>query len=121
MCIRDSLYAARPESYTGLIVDVLGMENKAAGLADSGVYPGFSLMTAEAILRANPDVIVTITPAPKPAPRLSETMGQIPPFAALKAMQTGMIIEGDVDLFLQAPGPRLVEAVEFLKSRMAQQ
>tara|TARA_Y100000590_G_scaffold18140_1_gene21589 strand:- start:1739 stop:2761 length:1023 start_codon:yes stop_codon:yes gene_type:complete len=116
-----NLYAAKPESYTGLIVDVLGMENKAAGLADSGVYPGFSLMTAEAILRSNPDIIVTITPAPKPAPRLSVTMSQIPPFAALKAMQTGMIIEGDVDLFLQAPGPRLVEAVEFLKARMAQQ
>ena len=40
---------------------------------------------------------------------------QIQPFAGLKAIRTGSILEGDVDLFLQSPGPRIVEAVEFLK------
>ena len=111
-----NLYAARPESYTGLIASTLGMTNKAEGLPDSGPYPGFSMMTPEAILMANPDVIVTITPAPEPAPRLSETITQIPPFAALKAIQTGNIFEADLTLFLQSPGPRLVDAVESLKN-----
>ena len=110
-----NLYAARPESYTGLIAATLGMVNKAEGLEDSGPYPGFSLMSPEAILVANPDVIVTITPAPEPAPRLSSTITQIRPFAALSAIQTGSIYEADVTLFLQAPGPRIVEAVEALK------
>ena len=110
-----NLYAARPESYTGLIAATLGMVNKAEGLEDSGPYPGFSLMSPEAILLANPDVIVTKTPAPEPAPRLSSTITQIPPFAALRAIQTRSIFEADVALFLQAPGPRLVEAVEALK------
>tara|TARA_Y100000590_G_scaffold400797_1_gene485177 strand:+ start:4638 stop:5726 length:1089 start_codon:yes stop_codon:yes gene_type:complete len=111
-----NLYAARPESYTGLIAHTLGMENKAAGLPDSGPFPGFALMNPEAILVANPDVIITITPAPEPAPRLSATITQIPPFAGLKAIRTNSILEGDVTLFLQAPGPRIVDAVEFLKS-----
>ena len=91
------------------------MVNKAEGLKDSGPYPGFSLMSPETILLANPDVIVTITPAPEPAPRLSSTITQIRPFAALSAIQTGSIYEADVTLFLQAPGPRIVEAVEALK------
>ena len=110
-----NLYAARPESYTGLIAATLGMVNKAEGLEDSGPYPGFSLMSPETILMANPDAIVTITPAPEPAPRLSSTITQIPPFVALNAIQTGSIYEADVTLFLQAPGPRIVEAVEALK------
>ena len=113
-----NLYAARPESYTGLIAQTIGMVNKAAGLPDAGPYPGFALMSPESILEANPDVIITISPAPAPAPRLSETIALIPPFAALKAIQTGSIIEGDVALFLQAPGPRIVEAVEFLNQSL---
>ncbi|MQF82617.1 ABC transporter substrate-binding protein [SAR202 cluster bacterium AD-802-E10_MRT_200m] len=109
-----NLFAARPESYSGLIAATLGLQNKAEGLPDSGPYPGFSLMSTEAILVANPDVIITITAAPEPAPRLSETITQIPPFFALKAMQTRSIFEADVTLFLQAPGPRIVDAVESL-------
>ena len=114
-----NLYAARPESYTGLIADTLGLVNKAAGLPDSGPYPGFALMSIEAILTANPDVIVTITPAPAPAPRLSDSIRQIPPFAGLTAIRGGNVIEADVTLFLQSPGPRIVEAVEFLKDAIS--
>ena len=116
-----NLYAARPESYTGLITDILGMDNKAAGLPDSGPYPGFAMMSHESILISNPDIIITISPAPAPAPKLSATLSYIPPFAGLKAMQSGSIIEADVALFLQAPGPRIVEAVEFLKQRLSPQ
>ena len=114
-----NLYAARPESYTGLIADTLGLVNKAAGLPDSGPYPGFALMSIEAILTANPDVIVTITPAPAPAPRLSDSIRQIPPFAGLIAIRGGNVIEADVTLFLQSPGPRIVEAVEFLEDAIS--
>lgn len=110
-----NLYAARPESYTGLIAQTIGMVNKAAGLPDAGPYPGFTLMSPEAILMADPDVIITLSPAPSPAPRLSNMVAQMPPFAGLKAIQTGSILEADVDLFLHSPGPRIVEAVEFLK------
>lgn len=110
-----NLYAARPESYTGLIASTLGMDNLAAGLPDSGPYSGFAMMSIEAILASDPDIIVTISPAPEPAPRLSDTLLQIPPFKSLKAIRNGDVLEVDVQLFLQSPGPRIVEAVELLK------
>ena len=113
-----NLYGARPESYTGLIASTLGLQNMAAGLPDSGPYPGFAMMSPESILKANPDIIVTITPAPEPAPRLSTTITRIPPFAGLKAIRNGSVIEANVDLFLQAPGPRIADAVEFLKKSL---
>ena len=115
-----NLYAARPESYTGLIAKTLGLDNKAAGLPNSGPYEGFALMSLETILVANPDFIVTITPAPEPAPRLSGSIKRIPQFASLNAMRNNSIIEADVALFLQSPGPRIVEAVEFLKEKIGQ-
>jgi len=114
-----NLYAALPESYTGLIASTLGMDNLAAGLPDSGPYPGFAMMSTEVILASDPDIIVTISPAPEPAPRLSDTLLQIPPFKSLKAIRNGDILEVDVQLFLQSPGPRIVEAVEFLKEKLS--
>ena len=114
----NNLYAALPESYTGLIASTLGMENKSSGLSESGPYPGFAVVSPESILTANPDVLVTISPAPEPAPRLSAIIARIPAFAGLKSVIDGNVIEADVELFLQAPGPRLIDAVEFLKDRL---
>ena len=110
-----NLYAAKPDTYPGLIVATLGLVNEDGDVPDSGPYPGFAMMSVEQILGVNPDVLVTITPAPEPAPRLSDTIRQIPPFAALKVVRTGSIFEADPDLFLQSPGPRIVEAVEALR------
>ena len=111
----QNLYAATKKSYTGLIASLAGLENAAGDAEDSGPYPGFALMSTEQILRANPDMIFTITPAPEPAPRLSQSLGFIPPFKGLKAMQTNKVIESDVVIFLNSPGPRIVDAVAFRK------
>ena len=111
----QNLYAATKKSYTGLIASLAGLENAAGDAEDSGPYPGFALMSTEQILRANPDMIFTITPAPEPAPRLSQSLGFIPPFKGLKAMQTNKVIESDVVIFLNSPGPRIVDAVAFMK------
>lgn len=111
----QNLYAATKSSYTGLIASLAGLENAAGDAEDSGPYPGFALMSTEQILRANPDMIFTITPAPEPAPRLSQSLGFIPPFKGLKAMQTNKVIESDVVIFLNSPGPRIVDAVAFMK------
>ena len=115
----QNLYAATTKSYTGLIASLTGLQNAADGLEESGPYPGFSLMSIESILIANPDFIVTITPAPEPAPRLSRTLTMIPPFAGLKAIRNNAILEGDKDIFLQSPGPRIVDAVESLANHVA--
>lgn len=114
----QSLYAARPESYTGLIAELVGLHNKAEGLPDSGPFPGFALVSPEFILGADPDIILTISPAPEPAPRLSDSIKRIPPFARLTAIQQNNVFEADVTLFLQSPGPRIVDAVEFLDQKV---
>lgn len=105
-----NIYAAKPESYSGAIADTLGLSNLAAGLPDSGPFPGFTLMSVEQVLVGDPDVIFAISPAPPPAPRLSDSLGFIPGFDGLAAVQNGRVSELDPALFLSAPGPRFGEA-----------
>ena len=107
-----NVYAAKPESYPGSVAALLKLGNTAAGLPESGPYPGFALFTAEQALNSNPDVVFTISPAPPPAPRLSEMLPQIPGFNQMDAVKAGLVVELDPMLFLQAQGPRIADAAE---------
>jgi iron complex transport system substrate-binding protein len=107
-----NLYAAKPESYPGAVATALNMTNVAAGLADSGPFPGFTLFSAEQAIASNPDFIFAISPAPEPAPRLSAVLPRVPGFTDLAAVKEGKLKEIDPGLFLQAPGPRIADAAE---------
>jgi iron complex transport system substrate-binding protein len=107
-----NVYAAKPESYPGAVAALLKLGNTATGLPESGPYPGFALFTAEQALNSNPDVVFTISPAPPPAPRLSEMLPQIPGFNQMTAVKGGQVVELDPFLFLQAQGPRIADAAE---------
>lgn len=113
-----NLYAAKPSGYTGDIFAQLGIENPAADQPDAGPFPGYTLLAMELILQFDPTVIFAITPAPEPAPRLSTIIPQIPPFQGLTAVQQGRIVELDIQLFLQAPGPRIAEAFAVIAEAM---
>ncbi|MGE3960359.1 MAG: ABC transporter substrate-binding protein [Dehalococcoidia bacterium] len=115
----NTLYAANGTSWAGALLNEVGATNVADGEADSGPFPGYSTVAPETLLQWNPDYILTVTPAPAPAPRLSEIMTQIPPFAGLSAMQNGNVVEMDVELFLQSPGPRVIEALGVLAETLA--
>ncbi len=105
------LYAAKPNSYAGDVLARLGITNSAADEPDAGPFPGYSALAPERLIQFNPDLVITVTPAPPPAPRLGDLFMQIPPFQALDAVQQGRVVEIDVNLLLQAPGPRLAEAL----------
>jgi iron complex transport system substrate-binding protein len=107
-----NIYAAKPASYPGTLVALLGQTNPAAGIPDSGPYPGFGLLTAEQAITMNADVIFTISPAPAPAPKLSTTLAQVPGFNQMAAVKNGKVKELDPVLFLQAQGPRIADAAE---------
>ena len=105
-----NLYAAKASSYGGSILDTLGFANPADVQPDSGPFPGFTRVSPEAMLEFDPVFIFTVTPAPPPAPRLSSMLGLFPGFSGLQAFVNGRVIELDVVLLVQAPGPRVIEA-----------
>ena len=106
------IYAAQPDTYVGSLAQLLKAQNPAEGLSGAaGPYPGYVLLSAEQAVTENPDVILTISPAPAPAPLLSDVLKDVPGYSDLDAVKGGKVHELDVDLFLQAPGPRVVEAM----------
>ncbi len=105
-----NVYAAKASSFGGSILETLGIANPADVQPDSGPFPGFTLVSPEAMLQFDPTYIFTVTPAPPPAPRLSGMLGLLPGFSGLQAMQNGRVSEIEVELLVQAPGPRVVEA-----------
>jgi len=111
------IYAAKPDTYVGSLAQLLKAENPAAGLSGAaGPYPGYVLLSAEQAVTENPDVILTISPAPAPAPQLSEILKDVPGYSDLDAVKAGGVHDLDVTLFLQAPGPRVIEAMRAMFS-----
>ena len=113
-----NLYAAKPESYAGLVADILNLKNVAAGMDDSGPYPGYTSWAGETAMRTDPGYIFTINPAPPPAPRLSQTLPSIPGFNRLTAIREEKVKDLDPILFMQAPGPRIIDALLELVSKI---
>ena len=107
----QTLYSAKATSYAGDVLQQIGITNPAANGPESGPgFPGYTTLAPESLIQYNPDIIFTITPGPASVPRLSSLVPSIPPFKGLKAVASNRVVELDVDLFIQAPGPRIVDA-----------
>ncbi len=117
----QTLYAAKSTSYTGDILKELGIRNPADALPDAGPFPGYATIAPEKLVEFNPDYIFAITPAPPPAPRLANLIPTIPPFRGLKAVTSNHVVDSDVELFVQAPGPRVKLALEAVAKAVAGQ
>ena len=117
----NTLYAAKGNSYAGDIMMQLGVTNPAANEPDAGPFPGYTTLALEKLLQFNPDYIFAITPAPPPAPRLATLIPQIPPLRGLKAVTTNKVVDAEVQIFLQAPGPRIIDAMKAITAAVGAQ
>lgn len=99
----------KSETYMGDMARMLGATNLADGLEDAGPFPGYAQLSIEAILDADPDYIFTVTRGADVP--MNETMAADPIWSSLTAVQEGRAIELDNRLFVEAPGPRFVEAL----------
>ncbi|MBN1565785.1 MAG: ABC transporter substrate-binding protein [Anaerolineae bacterium] len=99
----------KSDTYFGDIASILGAQNIADGREDQGPFPGYTQLSMEYILDEDPDYIFTITRGdPTPMP---ESMADDPIWSALTAFENGRVLELDNRLYVESPGPRVVEAM----------
>jgi iron complex transport system substrate-binding protein len=97
----EQLYTAGPGTFLDELVWLAGGQNVA-----SGARSPWPLLSEEALLFADPQVIVVA--CPPPAAVLAR-----PRWRGISALRTGRVYQVDPDL-LSRPGPRLLDGLEFL-------
>ena len=111
----DDFFAAKPESYVGDLVQLLGGDNVAKGSPDVGRFPGYTKLSLETILASKPDVILAITAGPPSDKNISAALAADPAWADVPAVKNKRITEVNVEIFLQAPGPRARDGLTVLE------
>ena len=107
-----TLSAALEASFIGDLVALLGAENVAASLPQSGPVPGYALLSPESIVSFDPEVLLVVTPGGGPS--IADLVSaRLPELAAVRA---GRVHEIDLEVYLQAPGPRAREGLRALDS-----
>lgn len=104
--IDPKLYSAGPESFVGDLYTLLKAQNIAQGAATS-----FPQLTAEAILAADPEVII-LADSRFPGGSPEEARAR-PGWNTLAAVRTGRVYAVEDDL-VSRPGPRIVDGIEQL-------
>lgn len=102
----DDFYVAKPESYVGDLLAILGVSNVAAGQPDSGRFPGYTKLSLETIVADGPDVVLGITAGPPGGTKITDSLSTNPAWQNVPAVQQKRVSEIDAVIFLQAPGPR---------------
>lgn len=96
--------AALNDSFIGDMVRLAGGDNVGAKLPQSGQVPGYALVSLESVVKDDPDAILVIVPGNLPGPSIGASVAQqFPTLSAAKNNRIGTI---DLDVYLQAPGPR---------------
>ena len=109
-------FVALPDSFVGNLVALAGGENVAEGQPPTGRYPGYTQLSLEAIVETDPEVILTITAGPPVGPTLADLVLDDPTFADLTAVTNGRVYNLDVEIYLQAPGPRAAQGLRELSA-----
>ena len=110
----DDYFAAKPESYAGDLVRLLGGDNVAQGQPDVGPLPGYTKLSVETILAAQPDVVIAIAAWPPVTNTLAAALSKDPAWANVPAVKNKRVGEVNTDIFLLAPGPRAYDGLTVL-------
>lgn len=110
----DDYSAAKPESYAGDLVRLLGGDNVAKGQPDAGTLPGYTKLSLQTILAAQPDVVVVVAAWPPVPNTLAAALLANPAWANVPAVKNKQVSEVNTDIFLLAPGPRAIDALAVL-------
>ncbi len=103
--------AAKPNSYLGDMVRLLGGVNIAEGGPEH--RPGYTKLSMERVVEANPDVLILVKPVRDASDKSKALPGfeQDPMWNTLKAVKDGRVAELDPSYFT-SPGPRFADAFE---------
>lgn len=114
---RDETMAALPQSLAGNLFDIAGAENIARDFPKLDLYPTYAQITHERILEANPDAIYFMAhgDAEEALQQFQSEMATNPIWNHLDAVKSDNLIILPQELFGTNPGPRIVDALEFLK------
>ncbi|MGE0228780.1 MAG: ABC transporter substrate-binding protein [Dehalococcoidia bacterium] len=107
-------FVALTDSFVGDLAGVAGAKNVAAGEPQSGPLPGYTKLSLERIVAADPEVILTITAGPPGGPSLADGIKGNPAYATLSAVKNGRVHNLDVEVFLQSPSPRAAQGIKDL-------
>ena len=110
----DDFFVALPDSFVGDLAAHINVDNVAAGQPPAGRFPGYTQLSLEAILEADPEVILTITAGPPGGPSLADLVLGDEKFASVTAVTEGRVYNLDVEVYLQAPGPRAADGLREL-------
>lgn len=109
----EQYFAAKPSSYVGSIIERLGATNVVSEDEPVGRVAGYTSLSQERLVQADPDVLVFINPVPG-APPLSRTLANNPAWSGLKAFREGRVFDADPVVYVQSAGPRVVQAIDEL-------
>lgn len=106
-------FAAKPSSYVGSILERLGARNIVREDEPVGRIEGYTALSQERLAQADPDALIFVNPVPG-APPLSQTLARDPAWANLRALREGRVLDADPAVYVQAAGPRVVQAIDEL-------
>lgn len=98
-------------TYVGGLVQMLGGENVLGEIPEGGPLPGYGVIGVSEAAIHMPDIVLILSAGEG---GLADDIRSDPAWAAVPAVNNNRLHELDRELFLRAPGPRVVEALETL-------
>lgn len=118
----DTFMVALPSSLTGSLLELAGGTNIAQKFPSIDGYPDYAQMPLERIIKANPDVIYFITHGEIDAvkERFAAELKANAAWENVNAIKDDQLFFLPPALFSSNPGPRIGEALEFIKNSLVE-